>query len=148
VPECSQDAGSEVFLTGLSHTIRARTNAASCFGDLFVSTALNALLEVDQTWTDESRMGVGIHEAWDYYVPAAVKSFKIGSTLLLRLSLDLILGTHRDDLPCIAEDCCILDNSNLGQLAPASWALCAGGKLQGEQLADVGEQQRFDSAPS
>jgi hypothetical protein len=138
LPECSQDTGGKVFLTGLSHAFRARPDATSGFGDLFVGAALNALLEVDQTRTDESRMGVGIHEAWNYYAPAAVKSFKIGSTLLLRLSLDFILGTGQDYFARIAEDCCILDNPKLGQLAPAPWALCAGGQLQGEQLPDIG----------
>src|SRR5262249_37580869 len=96
----------------------------------------NALLEIHQPWLNENWMRMRIHESGQHYTSPAVVDL---GALRFRQSLYLAALTRSDDLPLRAQHRRIANQPDLAHGSSAAWTRL--GRLQGDKLADVSDQQ-------
>src|SRR5262249_12919431 len=98
---------------GLTNSFDAGTNAASGLSNLFVCTALNALLKVDEARRDKYGMCVRIHKARQDCAASAVEDSRFRSNLLRGSGDEFNFGTNSSDLSVATKDRDIVGDAQL-----------------------------------
>ena len=139
----------QLFLAGLAHALNARTNSAAGFRDLLVGCAGDALLEIHQPRRDEHGMSMRIHESGQDDLSRAIELDDFPAILSDPGIAQRVFGfARRDNLPAHAQDRAILDDAEFLEIAAAARAGTSGSGAQGQQLADIHQQQHDDQLMS
>src|SRR5580765_4343788 len=97
--------------TGLAYALQTRTYAAACLGNLFVASARDALLEINQPRLHEHGMRVGIYKPRQNHAPIAIDLSDLLPILLEPWIAQSVFGcSYRDDLSPKTKDRCVLND--------------------------------------
>src|SRR5580698_957897 len=101
----------------------AGANAAAGSGNFFVRGAGDALLEIHQARVDESRMGVGVDEAWQHDVAGTVDFGDLLAILFKPGIAEGIFGlAHGNDFAAEAKDSGVFEEAEFGERGAAAGA--------------------------
>src|SRR5580658_7149944 len=125
---------------GLPHAVNTGANASSSFGDLFIASTRNPLLEIHQPRMRENRMRMRIDEAGQDHASVAIDLGNLLAILLEpRIAKRVLRRAHRNNLAAQTEHRSIMNDSKFGKGSAASRALRR--RAQREKLADTYQQE-------
>src|SRR5579862_1624990 len=129
---------------GFADSLKTGTNSAAGLGDLFVGCAGNALFKIHQPGRSEYRMGVRIHESRQHDLSRAIDLDNLPAVFFDPRIAQCVFGFAGGNNPSAhAQDRAVFDDAEFLQFRTAARTGISGGATQGQQFADVDQQERM-----
>ena len=130
------------FHAGFANSFEAGTNSSAGFRDLFVSRASDTFLKVHEPRSHEYRMSMRIDKSREDHLAGAVDLDNLFSILLdPGIAQCVFRLAGGDDFLSYAQNRGILDDAEFSQVSSAARPGLSGSRAQGQQPADIYQQQ-------